>query len=661
MRRSKYILSAILIFAALIIYGESRVLNVMNITEDSHPAAMYEIDRYTASDDAEQIAEILEFIKNCADKNQCDFYIADSDSNSNLSTILTIYCYEDDKSTIQNDFALKSNRVDSLILGDWQIKYDSIENIPEINSRTVFRFIGDINSIKALNKELNQALGESSLIENYSNSLNRYDTASYAIFGFVIFVISVFSFFQSGIEKKEVAIRVSFGEKKSSLILKNIACDCAVYLLIFVCIAGVLSQFDNVCEDMRIIIGFYIVLVLVNSLAYLSLVKTDAALVMRGKKLDNKALVFNYIMKFCISLTVIFTVAVFSQTVKASEKYVKAKKFFSSLSDYSFCYFEPVYDLTELTQHRGATAELYETLYRNYSDECEPIVLAHQQYSGNMIYANINAVDYISSAVGAWDAKTDGVDFVILLHNSGSEGTNFSHTQSALDSIYLTENLEDGEFTYKTVVIDDNYSLVAFNSDLDEYFTFLNNPIVIINTRQPDDPICDIEHENRNSMYFSMLFKINDDIIASLNNDVPIYQMSITGSEELYQHYFNITLVEFSFLGFLTALSIILHIILMISIIRFEFLLNEKELCIKKILGYSLVSRYLYIFETTLTVDLIALGISVALLKFIGIEAYTAAIITCAVLILSEAGIICHNAAKLENQSINKILKDGAF
>lgn len=660
MRKSKYILSAILIFAALIIYGESRVLNVITMTEQSHSCATYQIDRCTASDEPEEIAEILKFVNSCADKNNCAFYISDSDSDSNLSTTQTVYCYDDDKAKIQSDLALKSNTVNSLILGDWQIKYDNIENIPEINSRTLFKFIGDIDNIRALHTEISEAFYCSGLSEYNGDYSKRYDIASFAIFGFAIFVISVFSFFQSGIEKKEVAIRVSCGEKKSTLLLKNIACDSAVYLLIFVCIAGVLSQFDNVCEDMRIIVGFYFALVLFNALAYCGLLKTDAALVMRGKKLDNKALAFNYIMKFCISLTVIFAVSVFSLTVKSSEKYIKAKKFFSSLSDYSFCYLEPVYDFSDMSQHRDATAKLYETLYRNYSDECEPIVLAHKQYDDNTIYANINAVDYISSAISSWDAKTSGYDFVVIIHN-GTEGANYTKTHSALDVICLTESLESDEFTYKIVTVDDKYQLVAFNSDLDEYFTFLDNPTVIINTHQPDDPLCDIEDENRNSMYTSMLFKIDDDIISSLNKQVPIYDSVITDSKELYQHYFNITLIEFVFLMLLTALSIVLHIILIITITRFEFLLNEKELCIKKILGYSLVSRYLYIFETTLTVDLISLGIAIALLKIAELEAFGVAIIACIVMILSEAAIICRNASKLEKQSINKILKDGAF
>ena len=105
----------------------------------------------------------------------------------------------------------------------------------------------------------------------------------------------------------------------------------------------------------------------------------------------------------------------------------------------------------------------------------------------------------------------------------------------------------------------------------------------------------------------------------------------------------------------------VLEMVIIVTIIKLEYMVNAKELSIKKILGYSVFHKNRTIF----LLNFCGAGISIITMIIVSlmfeITKVSTVLLVGTALTVIEAGLIVLNILKLERTNIPKILKGGSL
>ena len=218
------------------------------------------------------------------------------------------------------------------------------------------------------------------------------------------------------------------------------------------------------------------------------------------------------------------------------------------------------------------------------------------------------------------------------------------------------------------VIYYDNTDVLYFDfletSKLPVGFDKVENPIFVYCTLSDEQfntiiqSIDDLTHE---STFNNFLFKLTEEEVENISTISGLKAVSYKSLVDQCGQY-KISLLRIVLLNSIISLFLMmLEMVIIVTIIKLEYMVNAKELAIKKILGYSVFNKN----KTIFLLNICGAGISIITMIVVSlmfeVTKVSTVLLVGTALTVTEAGLIVFNILELERTSIPKILKGGSL
>lgn len=673
MTKTKYLLSALLIAICLFIAGELQSM-IANYNVTSYTRNSYNLGEIITKDDSpEEFQNLLNVFTAAANQNNIGIFISEYEGVSNFEETEHLYCAGNAAKYLEK--ALNGNyNYTSILTGNIYYDIDSLNKIRRFDRYVTVYFCGDE---QAINNAQNH-------ISGYLHSIDREDERSQGdtyqyielgAFTLVFVIIMVFGISETGVRKKEFILKYVYGESKLLLLGKYCFFDVIAYGIIITIEVFAIAKLNSLLYCITHIIVFALCVLVGSFLCCLSLLVANPIEVLKGKK-DKKAIISaNWIVKVAVSALIVCVIAFFITFLNNSMTYIKTADFFEQHRDYSFCYMSKDEDWeTMVYNHDNFVDNNYRTAC-DYYGICQPLLINREQYltygyqkegaNGYYIFANANAVDYLKTVIADLENTEITADYIIItpqnMINDDFINKSLLHINNRYD-VYIDEGKElYNRDNVQIIETKRSYEVFATDNDKESEMGIYKNEPVIICTVPENQSKYAPDKMNLGSQPYYML-KINDDLKNELISKNGYTSFVQTNCKEQYDHFWRMNKLGLIYFGAFSVILIILEIIVLSFIVKLEFDLNKEEFCIKKVLGYTLLSRYGELIATTLLSSFICCAISIYVLSKLDTNTPAiAAVVISLILLILEFVIIVFNAIRLEKANIQKILKGGAL
>jgi hypothetical protein len=636
----------------LLLTGEiNAILKIeMLNSQPPYPCATYDFSgNWSAA--ATDIIEI-------AERNGIIVFAYNDDYASMLENNFTIYSTQDLPGDVSETLGI-GIRFNSLLMGTCGIAIESFTYIPANPTSPWLYFYGSKSGIDGFNSELSLLYNKTSPVYG-AVAGPPYETILWAFWAGIIICIVFMTLVDAYFQKKEVFVRVLFGAALSGLVIRNMMLDLVAYLLLFVSGYLVLYPFTSIWYDPNLIVIVAGALIFLNSIAYFVLLKIDHKYAVSNSKIPRNVLRISYIIKSCIALPALLSIAGAIVLTQSAVKYINAYNFFADKKEYAFCEFQyksNVINVENIFELRIKNDTMNKAIYADYFDILKPMVLygfsLYYEDEIDMVYANRYAYDYISSVIGKF--ATEGADMTILI----PEGERSDKVNEAIEYAKRFAGSQDLSYVYSTLVYNSGADVLCINSinTSSIRFDFAKDPIILFEHAEPS-----ASSKYLNIFYGTTMYRITPELQAeivrrfSLENEI----ITVTNAFDHYNHYW--FLVKSGLLAaiFISMLTLLLAVIIIYRIVDLEYKVNAIELCIKKTLGHGIWRRNADILVTIYGFDFLCA--MAAVLVFWSIGSSPLAVVAAVVILLCIDTIVMFKSiVRIEQARVSEILKGGAL
>lgn len=658
MKKIKFIISFIVIMAALLIIGESHQLYLNNFHTTYSSTTLFLQENTTAD-------EMMEDILDSAERNDVEVFTLISTVRSTFLKENNIYGTEGVEQHIHNDLKVFDKNYKSFLLGTTQVNFYDFKEIPNIASVNDYHVIGSKENVHQFKMDLIDKYAGNHPQDGYPDKDSLL--LVFFIWLLVIIVILFISIYDVILQKKENFIRISLGERIGTIIWKNIIVDTIAYGVIFLVLLLLLSQYTNVFFKLHISLTMFMALIIMNGALYFNLYFYDLKQVFSNVKSSRKLLTMNYWMKL---ITVFLTVLIISGNIAAimeGYKFYKQRPFFEAHADYY--YTNLAYKPTIDSDSNGNSllekdAVMNETFYRRFFEKFDATTLVnidHFTHQGNTIFADRNAFDYLTTQIKELRDTNLTKDIYYIVPKSRS---NDQDMITDLNNWVQTYEGEDYEFEYEVIYYENDIEVIS----IDEFYLngsdLIQNPIIIYNHTDASTATYPINEKAFKSTYqHDIMYRITEPEFNAFIEEFGLTNqfISITNVWEKYEYQWNIIKRILYMNVILSVLVLMLELIIIHSIIRLEYEVHAIELSVKKILGYNNWEKNRKILLMTIISTVISIVAAIVVGAVTKVEEVYYIAAGGAVILFLEAFVIFFQIRKIEQSSIQKILKGGSL
>ena len=648
MKKMKYSAALILFFIGLFLVGEFVYVQMGTDVYDEYYTVS--INKISGQENQKKLALLLDEL---CDENNCALYIQSWGYENNFTNHDIYYCSKNGEEAVREQLGLKGNHFKTLIRGDCTFEFKTLEdayNENIFNGYTLdFSVIGERSDVSEITDGISNIVKVNTVMTNEYD--NRYDLLFKIVWGVILVVLLGLTAYDILFQKKDTAIALTLGNPISKTVIKNIVMDICAYALIFFTEYFILSFITAIKQRFEFVLICFIILIIVNSLLYMLLYFIDLCGVLKGYKGGEGMLLFNYIMKFTVTIAGIIVISTCIGMLGTYKDYFVINEFMKGYKDFSYINtnMQQIYtdNSEELIKKREDFRKTSNLVYSQLYNEYNPIIL-NVDYSANIVVANKNAYSYLSDKIPDFteDLKDDGIKILVPDEYMMKD---YNYAKSLLESPY-EENPEPVEFEtihYKSA------DIISFDDCEGKGFSISSNPIIIYDPSEPDEYnspsvfICNISDNEFNE--FLKANSLSDEDIIKTN----VY--------ENFNHYWTVTRTMVIILFITMIATIMFEITIIGSIISLEYKINAKDICIKKVLGYNILQRNVHIFVIIFTSVVLGGIITGFALQSLGMLNYMIVISVCIAGIILEILLVCIKIYKIEKTNVQKILKGGAL
>ena len=648
MKKMKYSAAIILFFIGLFFVGEFVYVQMETDVYDEYYTVS--IDKIDGQENQKKLGVLLDEL--CYENN-CTLYIRSWCHVNNFTNYDIYYCSKNGEEAVREQLGLKGNHFKTLINGDCTFEFKTLEDAYNENIFNVytldFSVIGKRSDVSKITDGLSDMVKVQTVMTNECD--NRYDLLFKIVWGVILVVLLGLTAYDILFQKKDTAIALTLGNPISKNVIRNIVMDICAYALIFFSEYFILSFITAIKQRFEFVLICFIILIMINSLLYMILYFIDLCGVLKGYKGGEGMLLFNYIMKFTVTIAGIIVISTCIGMLETYKDYFIINEFMKDYKDFSYINTElQLLDgcsneefIKAQKDYRKTYSLVYSKLYNDYNS-----IILNGNDNANIVITNKNAYDYLSENIPEFteDLKDDGIK--ILVPNEYMM-KDYNYAKMLIESPY-GENPESVEFeTIQYKLVD----IICFNDIVEKGFFISSNPIIIYDPSEPDEYnshsyfICNISDNE-----FNEFLKGN-----SLSNE----DVTKTNVYENFNYYWTVTRTMVAILFITMLITIVFEITIVNSIIALEYKVNAKDICIKKVLGYNILQRNLHVFIIIFTSVILSGLITGFALNSLRMLNYVIIIGVCITSIILELLLVCIKIYKIEKANVQKILKGGAL
>jgi hypothetical protein len=624
--------------------------------------------------------EMIDDFYTTAQANSLSLLVPVRTEHTAFSSTLDIYYIGDEiPDLLRGKFNLNETTYSSFFSGEVTVCFDEFREIPDITLAEKYMFVGDEESLQIFKSEMLAKYG-GNMPFNPGYEKTDDQNMLYGIFVLIGGTLLLLTYYEILQLRKEVLVRISMGERRSVLILKNAITDTLVLGSIFFTVIFSFLPFTNTLYQIKLSLTSFSVITLLNALLYLLLCGKNVRRAFANSGYVKSLLSASVGLK-SVSL-VITTIAIGANIVSIEQaiRYRLQEGFFKEREDYYYVdllFKADSFDPADVDEAYYKTRIMYEEIYRKFyhtgNIQIYSSVYGNAEGNNEGIYLNKNTKEYLLKAVPELRnfALDEGKIYFIFPQNMYDEMTreNGNNIESTL--AHMLRNFGEilYDFDYETYVYQDDSDIIVLGGGNSSSYTsyYERNPILMLNNMDERNTTYSMESERGGSFslrpYIGAMYKVDAEEVLTFaeqfgfNRDVDKWR--ITNVYEKYLYHWNIMKRLLTISVILTLLMLLLEIMLIIVIIRLQYSVNAIELSVKKVLGYSLWERTKGMLMLTLITGILS-GIATTVANY-HLRIANSILLICAymVIIVIETAIVLLYARKHERHHITKILKGG--
>lgn len=650
MRYIKYISVIILVFLGLMLPGEIYQSYASTFMSDPHTS--FEIQEDISTD--VMLGEILDTAK----KYNVQMYFLEHSLKDKYYEEINIYCDDDVRKYIEDKYGIIDGTVKSLLSGESRVTFlgwDKLSGESMRDTPSGYYMLLSVEDARKFKMTLIDEYegGTASVLYDNDKVIN---TIIISVFWAVIIsIIMLINYYEAVKLKKEMMIRVIMGDSLWVRAGKHIFTDMLVYIVIFMAVfCGVKFYACNIfLWEIAVIAG--VLLVVLNTLVSGSVLMVDYKRAFADIGADKKVLKVSYIIDVIITIILIFSI---------SGNIIDSGAYFEALSQKELYKKYENYKYIDFRSSKSVISEAWVAYsgyfyQKNISDKdivAFEWIVEKQDY--NIIMANANFKWYLEKHIEEFSQINKEYKNYIFIPEKykGTELEKKIHR----NRMYLSDNT--GNTSDMIIYYKENVRIPVQNSYTEHAYTYLKNPVICYT--EQTDYLENLEANRYTMMEVTMpryFVNISDDELLALENELKESDIDIL-SISVYEVYsYELQIMRRFFIGNLVVslMLLLMKLLLIFTIVKMEYIANRKEIIIKKILGYSLASRFKKLYNTTLVTGILSVGI-VALIVCSRHISYWAFIILVALLILIlETAIITIVCIASDRTNIQRTLKNG--
>lgn len=657
MRHGIYLMKKIKLFVVVILFAigilvSEEIYQIYVISFDSFTQCSFCLEQ--DGDSAQMLSDIIE----TADKYNLGIMYKEGSVDSAASSKIIIYGNKTAFDYIKRNNYISPGIHRSIFSGTTEIKEYSFDRISDsaAHKELSVSLIGNKADMKKFKGELSGEYGGSAPINVNADVLSETKTDIVAIWILIIAVSTILTVYDAVSQKKEAAIRQSYGEKKIKIYFENVLTDWIVYSAVFVLLSFLAYEYYGIFFCSEIVALMFAIMLIFDALAFLSILKTSFRKDLAGTYSSEKMLSINYFLK---SISIIVTMLVLSSNIGiivSCVDYYRQRSFFEKYKDYSYVTFRSNDDNMMIAA---------ETFYKKNLKNDNIIMLEKQMGEGGLksrtISANINAVDYLSEYIPELSETKFSDNVYIIVPDSLTLKSDYIQDISMLS----TEKLDDGNDKEPIIIkYSGNTKIICENSGNTLGTEWVQNPIIVLTgTEKYSDANIEKAENGGMSMYLvlnSLLIKTDE---TQIKQTAEKFGVKYSVTNVLDDFNYNCTVLSRTLLvnSVFSVITVLIEILILATLLRLEYSVNAKELAIKRCLGYTLFGRLKKLCIISFVFSVISVAAGCLILNYAGIGSVLSGLVAGVVIMIAEAVLISAFASHTERKRIPAILKDGSL
>ncbi|MEE1312730.1 MAG: hypothetical protein UHS41_03110 [Lachnospiraceae bacterium] len=636
MKQIKYISFIMIICIIFIAINELFVLHLESFQEEFHYMTFYRPKNSLEVTQSKMKHDIIR----AARKHDIKIFVIYQDLENIYSSHIKIYTTENIEKEMVDLAEIKEGSYQSIFLGNIRVSFIDFESIEDIDSFSTFYYIGNKSDAKAFKRELVDVYSGKFPQDGYVSENDNMAIAF--IWGIGLSFILLLSVYQIMLEKKEVAIKLIFGESLQHILLKNICSDGLFFGSTWLIIYTIGKNFLNLDYKNDITFLSLVLFLIIDLVINLALLKNNYQYNSQKKK-EVEVLKFSYIYKFIIIIICIILATGWIAIIVSGYNCYLQKKFYKTYQKYSYCKIE--------SNNDELVTNLKFDFYKKKLNQGKTFSLNRiESINGkkHFIYADEGTMDYLESVIPELENKNLNEKVVFILPVG----------KRVEDAIETWDEYYHSSYQYKIIYYRNKVKLISNDSPDYEKINGVveTNPTIILNHLTNPNFKNTSVYLIHNTMYQIDKNEWN----KYMNYDLVDKRTSCLTN--VYDNYLLnwIKVKRYLILGIgIVGLIFLLQIVITKTILEYEYKINSKEIVLKKILGYSLIKRYQMLILTTVLGDFMGIFMTILIFICLNIDNFQYALIDGIVFVTVDSAIIIKNIHCLESEYINKILKGG--
>ncbi len=649
MKKIKYIISIFCFLLVFILTSELYQNYLSNFMDDFY---------YFSVGEQNDSTEVYDLVAKLSNENNIGVFLVDYKTETTYSAKLDVYMNQKAKEELETKYNISDGIYKSLFSGNSEIHCYDYEELYTDGENLKFYFIGDFEQIRDVRNTFNETIAAGYIHKNDSNTISWLIIAVWIV---VLLCIIVLTWLDIQFQKKENFIRISLGMQMRKIVIKNIALDTIVYLGLFLVIYFLMSQFVYIGFKRTTILLMFVILLICNSLLYLSLFKYEYKEVLLGANINLKIISNCYILKVFTMMITIVSLSVNLELVTENSKYLKMYDTINQYDEYSFLTLDMGKndgdDWEEQAKiHTGIKSKVFYEFY-SFGKVALSVYNTENEYGDRYFLVNENTVG-IEELIQKY-CKEDNKYYIFI--PKGKE--NIPKDAYEITMCKFSGFVE--EMDYEVVVYDSGVELLFFDtsisSDLIYGFDKYEQPVMIYPCFDDDNinvnELCDIFGHCENDI----MYRLSEEDINYIEENYEIDNINVISVTERCEQYkasiSRIVLLNSVISIFMFALEMTI----IVTVIRMEYVVKAKELALKKVLGYGIWKKNWQL----ILLNIMTAGISVITLvifsKMFKMFDCLNIILSTMFLLVVELILIVGCVLRTEKQYVPQILKGGCL
>lgn len=643
MKPVRYIFCSLLIVAALCVQCDLFQIYLYAFDD------FWQTSFYVKADiDTQQMKE--QIFESAIDYGLEVIYI-DKTIEGDYHTRVDIYCSAAVEEMFAREYQISAGSFGSLFSGQADVTFHSVDELTReqmAKEPEGYFLLGQTENANTYKAALVDTYGGSIPRPRERDSIRESLVSLFWIWLVVGILIWLQTYYKTVRIRKEIVIRLSFGEPIGRIVMSQAVMDALWYTACFLVTSCVLHRVFNILFLIQYAVRALVIIILGEFLIYALLLRCDLKLGFSGVKMSQKLLDSSYVLKtactFALAVSAASTLALW---IKYSDM-EKQKEFYEVRGDYYYLYL--------VGDSFSAADETW--FYRNY------FTMFDIQFScGNGTYdmehqdrlavcINANLQDYLCENLPSV-AEEIAQSRACLLIPEGMELSEES-MDILIDSSADFANLEKQDVTILT------YSDQTYIINYDVYRGYARSycPVILYNNCIENERTIEQGRILFELNFGKTMMKINWDELDRfcVENDCRY----VTENVWLTFEHQLLNLKRGAFMNMMLLIfQCVIELCLCAAIVRLEFETNRLEIVMKKILGYSVVERIGRQLILTMVSGAVGLVSAVVVYVVLGLDhvGFMCAIIL--LLMVAETAVIFRIFMNMEKESIQKTLKGG--